>query len=48
MDYKLAYLIIGILIILIFFKNNKSKYKKEGGGFNMKQAQKDFAKTQKK
>ena len=31
-----------------FFKNNKSKYKKEGGGFNMKQAQKDFAKTQKK
>ena len=31
-----------------FFKKNKSKYKKEGGGFNMRQAQKDFAKTQKK
>ena len=29
MDYKLAYLVIGILIILIFFKNNKSYLEKK-------------------
>ena len=29
MDYKLAYLVIGILIILIFFKNNKSHLEKK-------------------
>ena len=30
-----------------FFKANKSKYKKEGGGFDMRKAKDDWAKTQK-
>jgi len=30
-----------------FFKANKSKYKKEGGGFDMRKAKNDWAKTQK-
>ena len=30
-----------------FFKSNKSKYKKEGGGFDMRKARDDWAKTQK-
>ena len=30
-----------------FFKSNKSKYKKEGGGFDMRKAKDDWAKTQK-
>lgn len=29
-----------------FFKSNKSKYKKEGGGFDMRKAKDDWAKTQ--
>lgn len=29
-----------------FFKANKSKYKKEGGGFDMRKAKDDWAKTQ--
>jgi len=30
-----------------FFKANKSKYKKEGGGFDMRKAKDDWTKTQK-
>ena len=30
-----------------FFKSNKSKYKKEGGGFDMRKAKDDWTKTQK-